>query len=124
MSKADYVRSQGQTRDHHCHWPGCTRQVPPAMWGCRPHWYRLPAELRRRIWRCYQPGQEISGRPSADYVTVAREAQAWIAGYEANNRPQPPARDLLTLAAEIDREGAWSNADGQNSWAHADGRDD
>lgn len=22
-TKADYVRSQGQTRDHHCHWPGC-----------------------------------------------------------------------------------------------------
>jgi len=32
-TKADYVRSQGQTRNHHCHWPGCDKQVPPAMWG-------------------------------------------------------------------------------------------
>lgn len=78
-SKADYVRSQGQSRNHHCHWTGCDKQVPPAMWGCRTHWYRLPAELRNRIWRAYQPGQEISGRPSADYVAIAREAQAWIA---------------------------------------------
>jgi hypothetical protein len=85
MSKADYVRGQSQTRDHHCHWPGCTRQVPPAMWGCRPHWYRLPAELRQRIWRCYQPGQEITGRPSAAYVEVAREAQAWIAAQQSGD---------------------------------------
>ncbi len=79
MSKADYVRSQGQNRDHHCHWPGCDRQVPPAMWGCKTHWFRLPADLRRRVWATYKPGQEISGRPSADYVAVAREVQAWIA---------------------------------------------
>jgi len=39
-TKADYVRSQGQTRNHHCHWPGCDKQVPPAMWGCKGHWYR------------------------------------------------------------------------------------
>lgn len=79
MSKADYVRSQGQTRCHHCHWTGCTEQVPPAQWGCRKHWYRLPAELRRAIWQAYRPGQEIDGRPSADYVAVARRVQAWIA---------------------------------------------
>ena len=30
-SKADYVRSAKQTRRHTCHWPGCRRQVPPAM---------------------------------------------------------------------------------------------
>lgn len=77
--KADYVRSQGQTRAHHCHWPGCDRQVPPAMWGCRAHWYRLPKDLRDRIWRAYRPGQERDMRPSREYLDVAREAQAWIA---------------------------------------------
>lgn len=40
-SKADYVRAQGQTRPHHCHWPGCDKQVPPAMWSCKPHWFAL-----------------------------------------------------------------------------------
>jgi hypothetical protein len=45
------------------------------MWGCRPHWYTLPAELRARIWRTYRPGQEKDQRPSRDYVEVAREVQ-------------------------------------------------
>lgn len=43
--KAYYVRSQPQTRKHHCHWPGCEKQVPPAMWGCKTHRFRLPARL-------------------------------------------------------------------------------
>jgi hypothetical protein len=29
MSKADYVRAQGQNRDHHCHWPGCNAPGSP-----------------------------------------------------------------------------------------------
>lgn len=91
MSKADYVCSQGQTRDHHCHWPGCSRNVPPAMWGCKAHWFALPAELRRKIWRTFKPGQEISARPSADYVEAAREVQAWIAA----NHPTTTQRSLL-----------------------------
>lgn len=29
--KRAYVKQATQTRNHHCHWPGCTKQVPPAM---------------------------------------------------------------------------------------------
>jgi hypothetical protein len=76
--KVRYVLSQGQTRKHHCHWPGCERQVPPAMWGCREHWYRLPKSLRDRIWRAYRPGQEKDQTPSREYVQVARDVQDWI----------------------------------------------
>jgi hypothetical protein len=76
--KADYVKRAGQTRDHHCHWPGCTEQVPPAMWGCKKHWFALPLVLRNRIWRTFKPGQEVDGTPSRDYVAVAREVQGWI----------------------------------------------
>lgn len=81
MSKADYVRSEADrntTFDHACHWPGCETKVPPAMWGCRTHWFRLPARLRARIWRAYRPGQEITKDPSAEYLAVASEVQAWI----------------------------------------------
>ena len=81
--KADYVRHQPQTRHHECHWPGCTAQVPPAMWGCKKHWYALPAELRREIWRCYRPGQEIDQRPSTTYIAVARRVQDWIKAHAA-----------------------------------------
>lgn len=90
-AKADYVRGQGQDRNHTCHWPGCTRQVPPAMWGCKPHWFALPKALRDRVWRAYRPGQEKDMRPSADYLQVAREVQDWIA---ANAPPAQPPLDL------------------------------
>jgi hypothetical protein len=77
--KAGYVLRQKQDRRHECHWPGCGRQVPPAMWGCRSHWYALPKELRDRIWRTYRPGQERDINPSGDYLAAARAVQAWIA---------------------------------------------
>ncbi len=77
-SKAEYVLSQPQTRAHTCHWPGCERQVPPAMWGCSHHWFKLPKQIRDKIWRTYRPGQEKDMSPSAAYVEAANEAQAWI----------------------------------------------
>jgi hypothetical protein len=83
--KADYVRRAAQSRGHHCHWPGCTRQVPPAAWGCIKHWRMLPQYLRSKIWAAFQPGQEISKTPSREYVAVAREVQEWIA---ANHAPK------------------------------------
>ena len=92
MSKADYVRSavaEGRTGKHHCHWPGCDKLVPPAAWGCRPHWYRLPLALRNKIWAAFRPGQEQTKTPSRRYVEVAREVQDWIAA-------QPtPSKDYL-----------------------------
>jgi len=77
--KVAHVKQARQDRRHTCHWPGCTMQVPPAMWGCRPHWYALPIGLRRAIWRAYRPGQEKDLRPSDEYLKVAREVQLWIA---------------------------------------------
>lgn len=64
---------------HKCHWPGCPKAVPPAMWGCKNHWFALPLALRRRVWGAYRPGQEIDKRPSEAYLEVARDVQAWIA---------------------------------------------
>lgn len=78
MSKADYVRRQKQTRHHTCHWPGCSRQVPPAMWGCKEHWYKLPRNLRNRIWATYRPGQEVRMDPSQAYLDAADAVQKWI----------------------------------------------
>lgn len=63
---------------HTCHWPGCHKEVPPAMWGCKPHWFALPKHLRDRIWATYRPGQEITKTPSPAYLEAAREVQAWI----------------------------------------------
>lgn len=78
MNKRDYVKRQGQTRPHHCHWPDCPKQVPPAMWGCREHWFRLPRPIRDRIWAAYRPGQEKDFDVSEEYLAAARAAQDWI----------------------------------------------
>ena len=76
--KADHVRRAKQTRKHYCHWPGCDKQVPPAKWGCKEHWFKLPMRLRNRIWASYSIGQEINMTPSKKYLEVAREVQNWI----------------------------------------------
>lgn len=83
-SKADYVRSQGQTREHHCHWPGCGKEVPPAMWGCKEHWFMLPKHLRDLIWDTYVPGQEKTMDPSGEYMEAAEAVQEWIRANHQN----------------------------------------
>lgn len=70
---------------HTCHWPDCPREVPPAMWGCRQHWFALPKALRDRIWDTYRPGQEITKTPSAAYIEAAQAVQAWIADRAKGN---------------------------------------
>jgi hypothetical protein len=92
--KAAYVLGERQTRDHTCHWPGCTRQVPPAMWGCKAHWYALPQDLRDQIWRTYRPGQEKTLTPSRAYVEAALKVQAWIAAHHPPAPPEPSQQQL------------------------------
>lgn len=87
--KVRHVLAAGQSRRHLCHWPGCAQQVPPAMWGCRAHWFTLPKPIRDRIWRTYRPGQENSGRPSPEYVEAARAAQEWIAANHPETHGKP-----------------------------------
>lgn len=50
----------------------------PARWGCAKHWFALPKEIRDRLWAAFAPGQEVSGRPSREYVGAARAALRWI----------------------------------------------
>lgn len=76
---------------HRCHWPGCTKAVPPAMWGCKPHWFSLPKRLRDQIWATYRRGQEITKRPSAEYLAAAMAVQEWIAAYQHMQRGQAAA---------------------------------
>lgn len=93
MGKADYAKSQPAGDGKHlCHWPGCKKSVPPAMWGCRAHWFKLPQHLRSKIWQTFEPGQEIAKTPSAEYLAVASEVQDWI-----RNQTQPTTSEALLL---------------------------
>ncbi len=85
------MKNARQTRDHECHWPDCTEQVKPAVWGCRKHWFMLPKELRDEIWRAYRPGQEGDQRPSRAYLDAARKVQAWIAA-RTTSKAEPASR--------------------------------
>lgn len=76
--KVKHVTAATQSRLHTCHWPGCTKQVPPAMWGCKQHWFRLPKYLRDRIWATYEVGQEERMDPSEEYLDVATDVEKWI----------------------------------------------
>lgn len=82
---------------HHCHWPGCNKEVPPKLWGCKEHWYKLPKRLRDAIWATYVPGQEITKTPSVDYIEVANEVQEWI----SENKPKPTPELTLEQRTEI-----------------------
>ena len=48
------------------------------MWGCKKHWFRLPQQLREKIWATYKAGQEVTMTPSKSYLVVADEVQKWI----------------------------------------------
>jgi len=73
----DNARGGGGDMSHFCHHPGCTKTVPPKMWGCKHHWFRLPKALRDKVWATYRPGQEVRKDPSAAYLAVADEVQQW-----------------------------------------------
>lgn len=87
---------------HLCHWPGCQQEVPPARWGCTPHWYQLPKALRDQIWATYRPGQEVTKTPSRAYIEAAQAVQAWIKEYGG---PPPGARWAPALS--IRQPWAW-----------------
>jgi hypothetical protein len=71
---------------HTCHWPGCDKEVPPAMWGCKGHWFTLPKPLRDRIWATYRRGQEITKSPSPEYIEAALAVQEWIRQFQQSMR--------------------------------------
>jgi hypothetical protein len=102
-AKVEHVRAArraGVTGAHTCHWPGCTQKVPPAVWGCQQHWYALPSGIRARIWAAYRPGQEVTKRPTAEYLVAAKEAQEWIAEHPDAGKALSkccPAQGLLSL---------------------------
>lgn len=63
---------------HTCHATGCTKKVPPKMFMCRSHWYKLTQNMRSDIWANYIPGQEITKSPTDEYLQVARTAIKYL----------------------------------------------
>jgi len=59
-------------RPNRCAWPGCGKRTRPAYLMCQAHWYRLPADLRSRIWDTYRLGQTAL-TASPEYLAALRD---------------------------------------------------
>ena len=92
---------------HRCQWPGCERTVPASLWGCAPHWRRIPGRLKTALQSAYTLGQEADHNLITDrYQAVYREIQAWIGSpnlaeetVEAGGPVPMPAKDQEALTA-------------------------
>jgi hypothetical protein len=73
---------------HLCSWTGCREKVPDHLWGCRTHWYCLPAHLRGRILSAYVPGQGVADWTD-EYRAAFKAAQVWI---QQHGRGAVPSR--------------------------------
>ena len=60
--------------EHFCHAKDCKVVVPPKRLMCKRHWFKVPADLRKAVWREYRPGQEVDKEPTAEYLEAARKA--------------------------------------------------
>lgn len=69
--------------EHTCHATNCKRVVPPKMFMCKSHWYKLPATIRSAVWREYVPDQEITKTPTTAYLRIAQHAISYIEKLEA-----------------------------------------
>lgn len=78
-----------------CSWPGCTKVVPAKLWGCKPHWYRLPKAIRDMLWATYRPGQEVTKYPSPAYVVAFVRASEWALKWEADHAPDTKQGSLF-----------------------------
>lgn len=63
---------------HFCHIRHCGQPVPPEMFACSYHWFMVPADIRREIWRHYRKGQENDKNPSERWMEAAKKAQAAV----------------------------------------------
>lgn len=68
----------------------CGRKASQASWGCRHHFFKLPPDIRNRLWRADRDeracGAGVRGRA---WRVVDEEAQDWLAEQAA----KPPRAD-------------------------------
>lgn len=67
---------------HVCHARSCNKKIPPKLLMCLPHWKMVPADLQRRVWAAYVPGQEVRKNPTSEYLDVMKLAIAAVAARE------------------------------------------
>src|SRR5687768_13118437 len=87
---------------HHCHATDCKTLVPPEMFMCKFHWFRVPKPLRDRIWATYRAGQCDDMRPSTAYCEAAKAAVIAVAEKQGIT-PDTRLYDLLAVTQGRER---------------------
>lgn len=63
---------------HTCHIPECAVEVPSQMLMCRKHWFMVPANIRRRVWKHFNVAQCSDDpdrpRPTREWLDAADDA--------------------------------------------------
>lgn len=62
-----------------CRWPECGRYATQAGWACRAHWFKLPPNLRSRIFQADRDEMAALGHRDQAWRTVAEEGDRWVA---------------------------------------------
>ena len=89
---------------HTCHATACSKRVPPEMFMCRPHWYKVPKLLRDLIWKHYRRGQEKDWQPSREYLEAAKRAVIAVAKLEGIE-PDTSVYDMFLEKLDLQPEG-------------------
>lgn len=78
------------TQKHNCAASRCPERVAPSILMCKKHWYMVPRDIRMRVLRSYQPGQEKVGwsATTAEYQDAVRAAIEAVAIKEGH-KPDP-----------------------------------
>jgi hypothetical protein len=77
---------------HHCHWPGCDKEVPPKMWGCKTCYLKV-LEIKSGL------RQEITKDPSDEYMKAIIEAKIFCLRYNAiikGNKPGLSQENIIS----------------------------
>ena len=80
---------------HTCHAEGCTREVPPKLFACLPHWRMVPNWLQKALWGVYQHGQEDTKVVTPQYIAVQIRCRIAIAEAEGNMGMATRLREIL-----------------------------
>lgn len=70
-------------KDPNNHCPRCHVEIRRDLVACKPDWYALPEEIRRRILANFVGGQTLT-TASAAYLDAYQDALRW---YQANPLP-------------------------------------
>lgn len=83
--------------EHLCHARDCQTPVEPKLLMCSRHWKMVPKYLRDGVWMHYIPGQEVTKRPTREYMRVATLAINAVAVKEGKGEiPMMPVTKEVT----------------------------